>query len=1619
MRTSFKYLNRVLATIKYLIISLAIIFVIVVAGVNLPFVQRIITLKANNIFIQKKIPVHVESITLLIDGRIGLTKPEIITNISDTIAYAGRIKLNIKIIPLLLRKIRVENVTIQDAVVNLAIDSITGKLNIISVFSTGNKVEENNRKPGKTPDIGLKNVRLKNIRFTFNDKKNGTRVYQNVEKLNAGFDRFSLPDKEIFADYIELENASGGVELTPSAHKQESTEKSAARWKFKLNRGNLSDIKYMLLQPQNKQRITFSLSKGDIADAVFEPAGKRISVAGISLAKPGIIIYKSPVLAEKEIVSHESSVSAFPGTWIITGNNVKISDGFYHTKSYSDSVPAENTNSILQVATFTTSIKDLKLSSPESRFTMNRITVALDNGFSIGKGEISFRSDSTLLTSLQSNLETASGRINFKIDAANELSAIIRSWKTVPLSILINQSEISSNDILPFMAETGNKSLLNSAKNLKLELNCKIEGTTETLNIKSLQLKTPAGINLSVSGQVTNIIDPKASQINAEFLAEPFTATRLQEIIQIIGSDIKLPDFEPATIKGKINGSLVSQDFIINIESLSGIIAADGIIDLPDKTYQLNMNFSGIELGKLAGIQDMKRVSGKLDISGKGFSPDILNVKASVTIDSAYYKRHIYTNISTQLSGEHGSYNYYLISEDPLFKYNLTGSASLGRELKSGTISGTFNIDAGKLNFGKEISARGAIEADLKKIPGDFSGSITLRDLVAFNETKTEDLKTVSISFKSGDKLLSGKINADFVKADFRFAGSVTDFGNIFTKNLSRSIYLVDSTVSNRIPYVSLLPSLELSVESSYDPFLSLFVSDSIFNYNSLSIRMIKDSTGIASTNMYVDKLMFGKSSIFGAVMHFISNTDSSILQLKSDSIRYGKISLTGIETDLIAHKDTLLYRLKASTGNDSLIYDISGIAFKNEKEINFKTSKPVWVLNGYRWTVSPGIFLVLKPSTKELIADLHWKNDQHTIDIYGSKSEKLWFELNKVGLGMLTFPGMNTFGYDGELTGKVSYHGNSGNELGINMDIRQIKLIKKDLGNINITGSYVSDSLGNIESNLRSLRNDTSKLDIMLKSEKKTGNKSFLAEFSDIPIDMLEPLASKYVSGLKGEVNGELEIKSTGKKPVINGKIGIKNIELKVIPLNARFYLPEDVISLENSQMLFKQFSVLDSLNKKLSITGTLDLNDLGNVTADLQISSDHIQVMNTTSRENKSFNGSIFIDLGLTVKGAIYKPVISGNIKLAEGTIVNYKLTENLNVSETEKTITFMRLGEESILGNIENNILSRPNIEASIEINPNSLFNFEITRGYDIGINITGGGFLNYGVLQNGTISLNGTYEINQGNSTLKIPGWPRKDFVITAGSFVKWNGAVDNPELNIETTSKVRGSYYNPVDGKNREVNFIVNMKIYNSLSQLEIIFDVSSNDQYITSVFSTLSKDERMKQAINLLIFGRVELPNMASSSDYVTQQINQFWESQINQLTKSAIKGVDLSFGIDTYTGASEGGGEQTYTSFTYEVKKEMFHERGSVMVSGRMNDNSKAGSPTNNMLENFIFEYALDTNRTKYFKVYRQQNYEDLLEGEVIKSGVGYIYRKSYDRLHDIWRRNRKKVTENVSNSK
>jgi hypothetical protein len=196
--------------------------------------------------------------------------------------------------------------------------------------------------------------------------------------------------------------------------------------------------------------------------------------------------------------------------------------------------------------------------------------------------------------------------------------------------------------------------------------------------------------------------------------------------------------------------------------------------------------------------------------------------------------------------------------------------------------------------------------------------------------------------------------------------------------------------------------------------------------------------------------------------------------------------------------------------------------------------------------------------------------------------------------------------------------------------------------------------------------------------------------------------------------------------------------------------------------------------------------------------------------------------------------------------------------------------------------------------------------------------------------------------------------------------------------------------------------------------MEILLTFDTPDQYLMSIINTLSPEDQMRQAITILLFETVDLPGISTTSDYMAQQVNQILAAQLNQLTQSAIKGVDISFGLDTYTQSGSAGGQETTTSLSYEVSKSLMNNRAQIEVSGRFRDGNEPPGAADMAYNNITFEYRLDSAATKYLKVYNEHSYEDVFEGEVIRTGVGITYRKRYERIKDIFRRKDKRKKSN-----
>lgn len=184
-----------------------------VGAINLPFVHRGITKKANNIFHEKGLPLHIGKVTLLLSGKIAVKQAEIITEENDTIVYAGEVNIAFRPIPLLFKRIVVKDLTIHDAVVNLLTDSITGKLTLLTYLPVSGKSDTKNKKEGKPWDIDADAIHLRNIRFLYSSPLNGMLIQQNLFKADLLIDNFSLLQKSISVNFLKLEKVNGKIEL--------------------------------------------------------------------------------------------------------------------------------------------------------------------------------------------------------------------------------------------------------------------------------------------------------------------------------------------------------------------------------------------------------------------------------------------------------------------------------------------------------------------------------------------------------------------------------------------------------------------------------------------------------------------------------------------------------------------------------------------------------------------------------------------------------------------------------------------------------------------------------------------------------------------------------------------------------------------------------------------------------------------------------------------------------------------------------------------------------------------------------------------------------------------------------------------------------------------------------------------------------------------------------------------------------------------------------------------------------------------------------------------------------------------------------------------------------------
>jgi hypothetical protein len=185
------------------------------------------------------------------------------------------------------------------------------------------------------------------------------------------------------------------------------------------------------------------------------------------------------------------------------------------------------------------------------------------------------------------------------------------------------------------------------------------------------------------------------------------------------------------------------------------------------------------------------------------------------------------------------------------------------------------------------------------------------------------------------------------------------------------------------------------------------------------------------------------------------------------------------------------------------------------------------------------------------------------------------------------------------------------------------------------------------------------------------------------------------------------------------------------------------------------------------------------------------------------------------------------------------------------------------------------------------------------------------------------------------------------------------------------------------------------------------------DQRLTELRTQQS--EMNKQVFALLLLGRFVGEDPLTSDDgggstpgnLAFSSAAQILTNQMDQVAASLIKEVDINFDLNNQQDWSTGT-EIDYTELDVTLSKQLMQDRLRLSV-GSSFDVVGSGAPQqapSNLAGDLEGLYKLSKDGRYLLRAYRQNQYEAVVVGQVVETGVGFIFTFNYDKFKEIWHR-------------
>ncbi len=1475
-------------------------------------------------------------------------------------------------------------------------------------------------------NVDVREIKLEETLFRFSAADSSLHLIAHIKELATRHATVDLIERRITLPDTRLTDGDMILNLHESQPDTSVTESSMPDWKISIGNLSLSQIHYAMQMRPTIESLDATVGEATLQKGEIDLHRQTVHIAETIIDKGDYRYYpgSGETATESEASEIDHSSESLPWAILIEKLRLHRNEALYALPTR---IPQKGLDpGYLSLNRIEIAIDSLYNRGSEIVLPIQQLAFIERSGIAVEHTHGRFVMDSTGIALHDFLLRTDLSEISAHLQAGNGI------WEQAPNTPIDARlhAAIAVGDLIRILPDfvPYTRGLLLSTS---LQSDIEVTGSLNKLSLNRGEINLPGTWEGEATGVIQDILDldRATGKLQWEFLIKesPFVTHLLTDSTP---GRIKIP---PTLLEGKAQLANNTVSTRAHLTSGDGAINLAARLLLDEERYQGRISVEKFPLSQFLPLDSLGLLSAKVSLSGHGYNPLDSTMQATIrlSVDTADYAGYRYKGLSVETQLKERKLNGHIFCDDPHLNTDLTLSGTLSPERYTAQLNGNLTTDLEALHLATEICSLSThIDLSSEVIPEaeSYAADLQLTDFNAALPTAILRTNRLTLSAATDTTHIDATLQNGDLNVRFTSDLGLTDF----IEKLNQSIPILTQVQTERRLDMSALhqtlPSFTLNtsakrnnlaqqylkgMDMSFAQFQFDLKSDSMLNAIGKVDRFSTSGITIDTVQLSAYERHEHEERLYYALR--VGNKAGNLDQLAS-------LILNGF----LSGNTTKLYCVqKNRQGDTGFSIGCQADFLDSLVQVSFFPKNPI--IGFESWTLNPDNFFAyhygnhfdadisLINGEKHLIVKTLHEHERHDL----AHQEALRVDMNGIEIA----PWLSLSPFAPQIEGSISadlqvQFPTQATEMNGHVGIDNFYYGRQRVGDFNLNVDYRLDSLSRQRAHASLMVDSTRVLTLhgLLDNQAENPVMANLT-IDQLPLSTINPFLPSGMIQLQGVLNGDMTVDGTLNAPRLDGFLQMSQASASSKNMGVKLHFPQDSLRIVQNRLRFNQYPITGANKNPLRIDGTIDFQDFSRIMAQLELKASEFQPVKAEKSSKATVYGSAITDINLTANGRLDALKIRGNVSLLTGTEVTYVMQDSPFALQRQENdmVTFISFNDSTELAigpdTLPQTSLTGMDILVNVNISPTVKAGVNLSVDGKNRIDLQGGGDLTYTMNTLGDSRFSGRYNLSSGFVRYNPPIIAEKLFQIQDGSYVSWNGDIADPHMSITAVETVRTTISE--ENKNtRQVNFDISIIIQNTLENLSVAFDLAApEDLTIQNQLTSLTAEQRASQAMSLLLYNTYTGPGTSTKNDLLSNPLNSFLEKELNQWAQENLKGVDLSFGIDSYTDAS---GVNTRTDYSYRAAKSLFNNRMKVVIGGSLSPDDNADV---NFKENFIddvsLEYYLNQRDNMYIKVFRHTGYESILEGEITQTGVGFVVKKRLLNLRELFRFRRERKEE------